>query len=151
MGYGQVNHNQNSRFSLINNIYYQSYYDHDILQDRCCILLFSTISDIQLIYQISVLESNQTQLKMYKGNCFLDTLYKYKTCFNLDPPFFHVDHFCFKEIGNTNANFIIITDKMDNYFNGFIINVEEENNLYERILYYNNTIIQNKNCFKLFF
>ena len=126
----------NFRFGYLKNNYYESYHDMDIFNRTCTIAQFTSISDTKLLYRFTWEENNST-IKINKGQMILDPSYLYRTCFILSPHLENVQDLCIEEIGNPTADFIIFTNKNNDFHYGMIKNLSWRSKLLERLLYYN--------------
>jgi len=133
---------KNYRFSVFQSSFYQSYFDQNIFNDSCIISQFTPISDRQILFQFNL---NSTQI--FKGQMEYETDYQWMTCFRLNLPNLPIlTSLCIKEMGVADANYIIFTNKQNDFVYGVVKNPIFNDFLYKRIRLYNKTELNLENC-----
>jgi len=133
---------KNYRFSVFQSSFYQSYFDQNIFNDSCIISQFTPISDRQILFQFNL---NSTEI--LKGQMEYETDYQWMTCFRLNLPSLPIlTSLCIKEIGVANANYIIFTNKQNDFVYGAVKNPIYNDLLFQRMLLYNKTALYLENC-----
>ena len=128
------------RFSGLNTLYYESFYNHPVFSHTCCIAHFTPISDRRLLFQFNWLDSSK-KLSIQKGEMFFQNDYKFKNCFLMNPVQEGVSELCIQETGNHQADFLIITDKLQTFFYGYVKNFSSLPVLEDRMRYYTDTVV----------
>lgn len=131
---------KNYRFSIFQNSFYQSYYNHNIYNLSCTIAQYTPISDYKISYQLNF---NSGSLK---GEMEFESDYRWMTCFQLNPPINNLESICIKEMGIPNANYIIFTNKENDFYYGMVRNPIYDNLLLQRLSLYNTSIFSIEEC-----
>ena len=136
---------KNYRFSVLQNIFYQSFYDYNMFNSECAILQMTPISDRQISFQLySKKFDNSTIIKSE-----MQYLSDYETmkCFDVNPVISSLDSICIKEIAVPNPNYIIFTNKANNFYYGMVSSYNYNNLLFNRLLLYNKSQLVQQDCF----
>lgn len=135
---------KNYRFSVLQNIFYQSYYDFNLFNSECAILQMTPISDRQISFQLY--SKNFDNSTIIKSEMQYLSDYETMKCFDVYPPTPRLESICIKEIAVPNPNYIIFTNKANNFYYGMVSSYNYNSLLYTRLLLYNKSQIVQQDC-----